>query len=125
MIGDGDEPDAPSLRPAGGGRAPLRAVDGPLGPTEPPPPTRLRREFKGLTVADLHCAELVERLPGRVRSALRHLERGDLAAAERVLPGEFAPVLQGPGHRRRRRSRRLLVVVLLALMAATLVALYR
>ncbi len=113
------------MHPAGGSsRAPLRAVDGPLGPTEPPRATRLRREFKGLTVADLHCAELVERLPGRVRSALRHLERGDLAAAERVLPGEFAPVLPGPGHRRRRQSQRTLAVVLAVLLAATVVALY-
>lgn len=116
-MSDGEERDAP--HEPGPTRAPLRAVVGPLGPVEPPPPTKLRREFKGLTVADLCCAELVEQLPGRVRSALRHLERGDLAAAERVLPGEFAPVLPGPGHRRRRASRRVVVVLLLAAIAAT------
>lgn len=110
--------------PRGGERAPLRAVAGPLGPAEPLPATRLRREFKGLTVADLTCAELVDRLPGRVRSALRHLERGDLAAAERAMPGEFAIVLPGPGHRRHRRRERTLVVVLMLLLLATAVAIY-
>lgn len=121
-MSEGEERDAP--HEPGSGRTPLRAVVGPLGPVEPPPPTKLRREFKGLTVADLLCADLVERLPGRVRSALRHLERGDLAAAERALPGEFPPVLPGPGHRRRRwrPSRRVVVVLLLAAIAATTVA---
>ena len=99
-------------RPEGGAeegaQAPprLRAVRGPLateaGP-EAPPPVRLRREFKGLTVADLLRDEVVESLPGQVRSALAHIERGDLAAAERALPGHFATVLEGPGHRRPRR----------------------
>jgi hypothetical protein len=125
VIGDGDEQDVGRTGvPRGAARASLRAVDGPLGPPEPPPATRLRREFKGLTVADLSCLELVEQLPGRVRSALRHLQRGDLAAAERAMPGEFAPVLPGPGHQRRQRSQRVLVVVLLVLLAATTVALY-
>jgi len=125
VTGDGDEQDAASAPHANGGhRPPLRAVDGPLGPAEPPRATRLRREFKGLTVADLHCADLVERLPGRVRTALRHLQRGDLAAADRVLPGEFAPVLAGPWQQRRRRQQRALVIVLLVLLLATTVALY-
>jgi hypothetical protein len=84
----------------------------------------LRREFKGLTVADLHCSDLVEQLPGRVRTALRHLQRGDLAAAERVLPGEFASVLPGPWQRRQRRRQRTLAIVLTVLLVATTVALY-
>src|SRR5689334_5651250 len=80
----------------------LRAVELVVG-DEPPPAVRLVREFKGLTVADLLRDELAARLPGQVRSALRHVERGDFEAAERALPGEFAPVLRGPGHFRRER----------------------
>lgn len=99
----------------GGAKPRLRAVDGPVRGSTPPPPVRLVREFKGLTVADLLRDELVERLPGQVRSALRHAERGDWEAAERALPGEFAPVLAGPGHHR--RSRRPWVFVLAVLGA--------
>ncbi len=97
---------------------------GPLGSPEPPRATKLRREFKGLTVADLLVAELAEQLPGRVRSALHQLERGDLAAAERALPGEFARVLPGPGHRRRRRVRwrRPLLLLLAAIVLAAAAA---
>jgi hypothetical protein len=118
VTGDADdkEPPAEAAPPA----PRLVAVVGPRQPTEPPPSVRLRREFKGLTVADLQRDEVVERLPGQVRSALRHLQRGDVAAAERALPGEFAPVLAGPGHRR--PSRRVLVaaIVGLILLAAVL-----
>ena len=77
---------------------------------EAPPAVRLLREFKGLTVADLLRDDLVERLPGQVRTALHHAARGDWRAAERAMPGDFAPVLPGPGHRRRARVP--LVVVL-------------
>jgi len=90
------------------GAAPLRVVSGPMRPPEGdlgPPAVRLRREFKGLTVADMYREEIVARLPGQARSALRHIERGELAAAERALPGHFATVLEGPGGRRRRRAR--------------------
>jgi hypothetical protein len=66
----------------------------------------LRREYKGLTVADLWREDLVARLPGQVRSALRHIQNGDFAAADRALPGDFAPVLPGPGMRRAERQRR-------------------
>lgn len=86
----------------GGTKPRLRAIDGPLHGSPPPPPVRLVREFKGLTVADLLRDELVERLPGQVRSALHHAERGDWRAAEQALPGEFAPLLPGPGHERGR-----------------------
>jgi hypothetical protein len=89
------------------------------------PRVRLLREFKGLTVGDLvRDGQLVEQLPGRVRSAAEHLGRGELAPAEQALPGSFGPVrqtsagptsagpnssgqttsgavLEGPGHRRR------------------------
>jgi hypothetical protein len=81
---------------------------------EPPPPVHLWREFKGPTVADLLRDEFVARLPGRARAALRHVERGDWRAAERALPGEFAPVLPGP---RRARGARRLVVALVAVAA--------
>jgi hypothetical protein len=74
---------------------------------EPPPHVHLRREFKGLTVADLLRPEIVDRLPGQVRSVIHHLQRGDLQAAERAMPGEFTSVLPGPGHGRAERRRRL------------------
>ncbi|MEQ1631370.1 MAG: hypothetical protein ABL997_03290 [Planctomycetota bacterium] len=61
---------------------------------------RLRREWKGVTVRDLIAdLGLDEQLPGRVQTALDHIRRGDLAAAERALPGHFGALLQGPGHR--------------------------
>lgn len=63
---------------------------------EPPPPVRLLREYKGPTVSDLERDDVADRLPGRVTSALVHLEHGDLAAAEGELPGQFAPILPGP-----------------------------
>jgi len=101
----------------------LFALPGPVAGGAPPPPVRLVREFKGLTVADMTREDLVAKLPGQVRTALRHLEAGDLAAAERALPGRFAQVLVGPGHRR--RSRRLgwvAIVVVMAVAVAVLVA---
>jgi hypothetical protein len=90
----------------------LQCVAGPIDREVPPPRVMLRREFKGLTVADLLQHEIADRLPGKARSALQHLLRGDLEAAERSLPGEFAPLLRGPGHVR--RSRRKLVLWLTA-----------
>lgn len=106
---------------SGRGGAGLRPVRGAPGGAEPPPPVRLVREWKGPTVADLLRDEFAARLPGEVRSALRHLEAGDLAAAEARLPGEFAAILPGPASRRRRRSTRALlggIVVALAAVAA-------
>ena len=99
----------------------LRAVDAVAG-DEPPPAVRLVREFKGLTVADLLRDELAARLPGQVRSALRHIERADFAAAERALPGEFAPVLRGPGHFRRERRLWFAFVGLAAVLTAMVIA---
>lgn len=81
---------------------------------EPVPEIRVRREFKGLTVADLHREEIARRLPGQVRSALQHLENGDEKAAEQAMPGHFAKVLAGPGHKRRHRARSFLIVGLVA-----------
>ncbi len=99
------------------GRGRLRAVRGPLAAPEPPPAVRLVREWKGPTVDDLLRDEYVERLPGAVHSALRHLERGDLAAADRALPGRFPPILAGPGHARDRRRAVLLLAIVAALAA--------
>ena len=85
---------------------------------------RLRREFKGLTVRDLIAdLGLDEQVPGRVQGALDHIARGDLAAAERTLPGHFATVLQGPGHRSSHYRRlRVRWIVLVALAAAAVSA---
>jgi hypothetical protein len=113
--GNGDTQDAQRPR--------LHAVVGPVVGGAPAPPVRLVREFKGLTVADMTREDLVAKLPGQVKTALRHIETGDLAAAERALPGRFAQVLVGPGHRR--RSRRLgwvVITVALAVAVAVLVA---
>jgi hypothetical protein len=96
----------------------LTALEGQAQPPETAPEVRLRREFKGLTVADLERDDVVARLPGRVRSALRHLRRGDLAAAEQALPGEFAPLLAGPGHRVAAPRRFAAAVVVLLMVAA-------
>jgi len=96
----------------------LTPLEGQAQPPEMPPEVRLRREFKGLTVADLERDDVVARLPGQVRSALRHLRRGDLAAAEQALPGEFARVLAGPGHRAAAPRRVAVAVVVLAVIAA-------
>jgi hypothetical protein len=107
----------------GAGRnAPWQAVPPASGDGSPPPPVRLLREWKGLTVADLLRDEIVERLPGQLRSALQHLERRDFAAAERAVPGEFAPLLPGPGAARTGRPGRwrLVLVGLAAVGFATL-----
>jgi len=82
----------------------------------------LRREFKGLTVADLLQHETAERLPGRARSALHNLLRGDLRGAEAALPGEFTPVLQGPGHHRRNRASLVAWLTAIAIGAAAIAA---
>ncbi|MBL8754964.1 MAG: hypothetical protein JNK15_16790 [Planctomycetes bacterium] len=91
----------------GDGTAPprrLQAVRGPMAAApEPPPRVKLVREWKGLTVADLLRDEIVERLPGQVRSALQHIDRGDYMAADRALPGDSSPILAGPGHRSEQR----------------------
>jgi len=94
-----------------------------MDPTTAPPPVQLVREYKGLTVADLLRDEIVERLPGQLRSALDHVRRGDFEAAEKALPGEFAPVLQGPGAGPRQRPTRLVLWLLVtAVLAAGTVA---
>lgn len=110
---------------SGRGGAGLRPVPGAPGGAEPPPPVRLVREWKGPTVADLLRDEYAARLPGEVRSALRHLEAGELAAAEARLPGEFAAILPGPASRRRRRSARATFGVLIVALAAAAAAMAR
>ena len=117
-----DDEDATPPADGGSGRARLRAVHGPVLGDASPPAVHLWREWKGPTVADLLRDEYVARLPGQVRSALHHLERGDLAAAERALPGEFPPVLRGPC--RVPRGHRLLIafVVIAAVVSAWAIA---
>jgi hypothetical protein len=100
------------------GKPRLTAVPRSRAAEEPPPAVRLRREFKGLTVADLLRDEIVDRLPGQVRSACRHIENLDFAAAERQLPSAWAPVLPGPWRPRRERW----VLATTAVFAVVLVA---
>lgn len=115
----GERPSEERPRPAS--KVTLRRVEGPLAPAVGSPPVQLLREYKGLTVADLARDEIVDRLPGQVRTALHHIRNGDFEAAERALPGDFAPVLQGPGFERRTSRRFLLwLLVTAALLAATL-----
>jgi hypothetical protein len=124
VTGEQDDPQQPG-EAGTETRARLRVVQGPMpsdGGDEAPPPVRLRREFKGLTVADLHREEVAGRLPGQVRSALQHLENGDVAAAEHAMPGEFGRVLAGPGHRRRTRYGWLLLVGIVAIATGVVVA---
>lgn len=109
-------------RDASGSTPRLQVVEGPLGAREPAPTVRLHREFKGLTVADLLHGHTAERLPGQVRTALHHVQRGAFDLAEQALPGTFDNVLPGPGHRARRRRVRRVVVAVLLLVAAAVVA---
>lgn len=73
-------------------------------------------------MADLLRDEYVARLPGQVRSALHHLERADLRAAEQALPGEFAPLLPGPAPSRTARRLAAAAVVIAAVLAAIALA---
>jgi len=103
----------------------LRVVSGPVmraEESEQAPPVRLRREFKGLTVADLYREEVASHLPGQVRSALNDIEHGDLHAAECALPGEFVNVLAGPGYHRRNRWRDFAVVTVIAVLTGSVIA---
>ncbi len=117
----GDEQTGDATRRGAG----LRAVVGAAGPVTPPPPVRLLREWKGPTVADLLRDEFAARLPGEVRSALQHIEAGDLAAADAELPGGFAPILPGPSARRRPPRRRAFVVAAALALAALAAAAIR
>lgn len=124
VSGDHEDNDGPEQ---GDEAAPsrLRVVSGPAAPggeAEPRPEVRVRREFKGLTVSDLYREEIARRLPGQVRSALQHLERGDLAAAEQAMPGEFTNVLAGPGYARRHRWRMFVIVGIVAVAAGSAIA---
>ena len=117
-----DDDDGFANRAEGEARARLRVVHGPVHGSEARPSVRLVREWKGLTVADLLRDEIVERLPGRVQSALEHIERGDFAGAERALPGEFSSVLPGPGHGRSQRRLLAAFVTVSAVFAAAALA---
>ncbi len=122
---DGDDPVDDTGVPAPSGTT-LRRVDGPLEAGASPPAIQLLREYKGLTLADLERDEIVDRLPGRVRTALHHIRAGDLQAADAALPGEFAAtgsVLPGPGSTAATRSRaRFGLVVWLTVTAVMLAA---
>ena len=65
---------------------------------------RLVREFKGDTVRGLlHASQdVLDRLPGRLRSMVRSLRAGDLDAADARLEAAVGSLVPGPGHRRRR-----------------------
>jgi hypothetical protein len=102
----------------------LHAVRGPIEGSAGRPVVRLRREWKGLTVADLLRDEVLERLPGQVQSALQHIERGEWAAADRSLPGEHGPILVGPGHRRHARRGWVAAVAIAATLAAVVLWLW-
>ncbi len=117
----GDPPDSNEDRSKGGaGLHPNQVLRD--GSAVAEAEVKLRREFKGLTVRDLLADQgLDEMLPGRVLSALENLKRNDLRAAERALPGDFGPVLKGPGSRPRRR-RLARWIVLCALAAAFAIA---
>jgi hypothetical protein len=123
--GGSDDSGAPGV---GGGkgtpRPPFQALPHTASEAEDAlaPAVRLRREFKGPTAAELlQDDDLVSRLPGKVRSAMNAIARGDLPAADALLPGGFGRVLAGPGRRDRRRLR--LVVTAWILLGAALLGL--
>lgn len=121
MTDDQDQPTGAG-RPLAEKLPRLRAVEGPVPPTPEatgPPPVRLRREFKGLTVADIQQEEVAKMLPGQVRSALAWIERGDFVAAERALPGQLATIIEGPGHGRRAGGVGVFVMTVLASLIAS------
>lgn len=122
MEGDCDD----SARPDAAAGPHLRVVDGPVArpdAADGPPPVRLRREFKGLTVACLQREEVSRQLPGQARSALACIERGDLAGAEQALPGQLAEVIAGPWRdERSARARRLAVSLAAAAVGAAVAA---
>ncbi|MFK7739171.1 MAG: hypothetical protein AB8H80_02520 [Planctomycetota bacterium] len=113
MTSEGDEHETAGMSEAAHGSV-LRVVRGALPSPDPAggdmPEPRLRREFKGLTIADLHREEIALMLPGKLRSALASIEAGDLPAADAALPAGYAAVdsgagvvLRGPGYARRSR----------------------
>ncbi|MSR37270.1 MAG: hypothetical protein EXS02_00315 [Planctomycetes bacterium] len=118
-----DEPDDADALGLQNGPIRLQPVPADGVPAKVALSVRLLREFKGLLVKDLLAdATLAEQLPGRARSALAHLERGDLAAAERALPGHFATLLPFPRSQRKRERGPSLVVLLLTALAILTVA---
>lgn len=131
MRQDGDEPNA-GAEPEAGMPPPLRRWQALRGGGAPnmDAEVRLWREFKGVSVDELlQQEELLQRLPGRARSALAALRRGDVAGAEAELPGSFlgaARIVPGPGHHRERRAAtlRLLVFVLTTGMLAALLLVF-
>jgi hypothetical protein len=124
MRGDGEEaegvPTAGAQAPPSKHRSLLR-VEG-SGTAKPSfREVELRREFKGPRVQDLlRPGGISELLPGRAVHALAATLRGDLRAAEELLPGTFARVLPGPWQRARGRHLFLLLVALLLVLAVVL-----
>jgi hypothetical protein len=121
MRSEGEEGD---VGPAAGAAPPQRRelLRVPGSGVEPPSAreVQLRREYKGPRVQDLLRGNLASELPGRVVHALAAIERGDLRAAEALLPGSFARVLPGPWQRARGRHLFLLLVALLLVLAVVL-----
>jgi hypothetical protein len=123
MRSEGDQPggseghggSSPQARPR-----PLQALHGGGAADDRPPPTiRLVREYKGPTVADLMRDDaLVAALPGRVRSVLQQLERGDFGGADSALDAASGRILSGPFAPRRWRRRLLLAMLAVAAAAA-------
>lgn len=75
---------------------------------------RLVREVKIPTVNALAGSdEAVERLPGNVDAMVAALDRGDLAAADRLMDEAMGSLLEGPGYRPSCLRRHLWAVVLL------------
>jgi len=74
---------------------------------------RLVRQVKIPTVEALASEhEAVDRLPGKVRSVVAALDRGDLATADRLIDEAMGSLLQGPGYRHAHLRQRLLSVLL-------------
>lgn len=120
MRSEGDQPEGQSGGSQQARPRPLQALHGGGGVGDlPPTAVRLVREYKGPTVADLMRDDaLVAALPGRVRSVLQQLERGDFGSADAAMDATGGRILSGPFTPRRWRRRWLLAMLGAAAVAA-------